>query len=266
MILFQLREIQRSFAGAVLTGDFEGLGRYVREDGMRKASRIGIYRNNVVTSLTSLLAERFPLTERLVDARFFAFAAERFIADLPPDQPCLDLYGAALAGFLAEFPACADLPYLSDVARLEWKLFCVARAAAPPPIGIESLQRIGADQAMSLRFECDPAVDYLMSPWPVRQIWQTHQEIADPEPVALNSGVNRIEIRRIGGHLLIRELEPAEFAFRSVLAAGAMLVTAIELAIDQLPEFEFSQSLAGLFRDQWVTGYGSADFSTGEVT
>ena len=264
--MFQLSEIQRAFSDAVLSGEFSGLADYVREDGMRAGSRIGIYRNNVVTSLTSLLMERFPVTTLLVDQRFFAFAAGQFISQYPPDHPCLDLYGSAFAAFLAGFSACAELPYLPDIARLEWKLFCVARAAAVAPIGIETLRSLRPEQAMSLRFECDLAVDYLMSSWPVSEIWQAHQEMADPGPVALDGKINRIEIRCIGGQLLIRALEPAEFAFRSSLAAGAMLVTAIESAIDQSPEFEFSQSLAGLFRDHWVTGYHGANVSEGDLT
>jgi len=76
--LTSLAELQSAFGRAVLAGDFSGLASYVRDDGISAAGRIGVYRNNVATSLTLLLAERFPVVERLVGDGYFSFAAERF--------------------------------------------------------------------------------------------------------------------------------------------------------------------------------------------
>ena len=247
------RELQACFGQAVLTGDFAALAPHVRQDGMAVTSRIKIYRNNSVTSLTSILAERFGVVEQLVGAEFFAFAAEGFIAQSPPAKPYLDLYGARFPAFLAELPACGELPYLADVARLEWKLFTVARAPFAPPAGIEILNGLDPAQAMGLRLHPDPAIEYLSSPWPVDRIWQAHQ--GEMRELAISAAATLLELRRHDGQLLMRALPPAEFAFRSALAAGATLADAVTSALNQSADFEFAAALADLFQEQWVAGY-----------
>jgi len=254
--LTSLAEVQSAFGRAVLAGDFSALTRYVRTDGISAAGRIGVYRNNVMTSLTSLLVERFPVVERLVGDGFFSFAAEGFIRTAPPDQACLDSYGAEFPGFLAAFPPCAALPYLPDVARLEWKLFGVARAAFAAPLTIATLAGLDPETAANLRLRCDPAVDYLASKWPVDRIWQAHQgELVE---VNIAAGSCRVELRRYDGKLTIRTLKPTEFAFRSALAAGSTLGDAVALALSESGDFDFFQALATLFTEQWVIGQSGA--------
>jgi len=248
-----LADVQSAFGHAVLAGDFAALAPFVCEDGISAAGRIGVYRNNVTTSLTALLAERFAVVARLVGDSYFRFAAESFIRSAPPGQACLDSYGAAFPDFLAEFPSCAGLPYLPDVARLEWKLAVIARAGAAQPIAIEALAATNPALAMNLRLCCDPAIDYLASEWPVRQIWQAHQ--SDEVFANLDAGGCRVELRRRSGQLIIRPLTPAEFAFRVTLAGGASLAEAVTAALDQPGEFDFSRALVELFVEQWAIGW-----------
>jgi len=248
-----LADVQSAFGHAVLAGDFAALAPFVCEDGISAAGRIGVYRNNVTTSLTALLAERFAVVARLVGDSYFRFAAESFIRSAPPGQACLDSYGAAFPDFLAEFPSCAAVPYLPDVARLEWKLFVVARAGTAVPISIEALAPIDPASAMNLRLCCDPAIDYLASEWPVDRIWQAHQ--SDDVFVNLDAGGCRIELRRRSGRLIIRPLTSAEFAFRVTLAGGGPLAEAVTAALDQPDEFDFYQAFAELFAEQWAIGW-----------
>ena len=247
-----LAEVQSAFGRAVLGGDFSALTPYVRTDGISAAGRIGVYRNNVVTSLTALLADRFPVVERLVGDGYFSFAAESFIRAAPPGQACLDGYGSEFPSFLAAFPSCAALPYLPDVARLEWKLFAIARAEFAEPLTLAALAGLNADTAANLRLRCDPAIDYLASDWPVDRIWQAHQ--SDVAEANINAGACRVELRRYDKELTIRALAPAEFAFRSALAGGSVLGEAVTLALEESGDFDFFQALATLFSEQWVTG------------
>ena len=90
--------------------------------GFESESRLSIYRNNTIATLTGALKATFPVVCRLVDDRFFDYAAHAFIQHNLPASPCLVEYGGDFPTFLAGFPAAADLDYLPDVARLEWAI------------------------------------------------------------------------------------------------------------------------------------------------
>jgi hypothetical protein len=128
-----------------------------------KASRFDVHKRHFLRSLTAALEKTFPAVVNLVDARFFGFAADAFIRAHPPAKPCLFEYGAELPSFLERFPACAQLPYLSDVARLEWAMHEVFHAAEREP------ER------------------FLASRWPVEAIWRLAMGRAEG-PVDMNAG------------------------------------------------------------------------------
>ena len=85
-----------------------------------RASRFEVYRNNVVTSLVRSLEKTYPVVSRLVGAEFFQATARVYVESDPPKTPALIDYGAGFPRFLGNFEPVRGLPYLSDVAALEW--------------------------------------------------------------------------------------------------------------------------------------------------
>jgi Putative DNA-binding domain len=100
-----LRELQTTFGRALLGADGEELA-CVRGDGLAPSARVQIYRHHVFASLTKALKDTYPVVCRLVDERFFAFAADHYIRTCPPAAPCLFEYGGSFPRFLALFPPC----------------------------------------------------------------------------------------------------------------------------------------------------------------
>ena len=162
------------------------------------APRFEIHRHNFVRSLTRALEKTYPAVVSLVDARFFAYAADRFIRAHPPAAPCLFDYGGELGGFLDGFAPCAPLPYLGDVARLEWEIHCAFHAADSGPGYFK------------------PFVRHFASPWPVDAIWRVALGRAEG-PVDLASGQARLVIYRAGDDVSFTSLTSAEFAFQLAL-------------------------------------------------
>lgn len=130
-----LRELQIQLRQAVLGGATAEIVAAIQSDGLDPAARIGIYRNHAFATLGASLRGTFPVVCRLVDERFFAYAAHEYLREHPPHSRCLAEYGADFADFLADFEPCKSLPYLADVARFEWALNIAARVreAAPLP-------------------------------------------------------------------------------------------------------------------------------------
>ena len=221
-----LRELQLGFRAAMLDGD-DDAARHVCDDGIASAARLAIYRHHVFTSLTAALESTYPVVVRLVDLRFFRFAADRYIRTHPPSSPCLFEYGATLGEFLAGFEPSQRLAYLPDVARLEWAMNVALHAPDAAPI-----ERV----ALSLRprIALHPSVTLLQSPWPVDAIWRANQPGAIDDRVDLSAGGVRLQVWRAGDAVLFRSLSPAEVVLRgAIMRTGSLEAASAEaLAVD----------------------------------
>lgn len=242
-----LRELQADMRAALLGVGDEPAKAAVLGDGLEPGARIAIYRHHVLSTLTDVLTAAYSVVCRLVDERFFGYAADQYIREHPPAGPCLSEYGAGFADFLAAFPPCRELVYLPDVARLEWALSAADGAEDTVPLDARELARVRPADTPRLRFALDPSLTLLESPWPVDRIWRANQPDADPDAtVDLTSGGVRLEIRRVGDDVVFRSLEPGTFAFRRALAAGDTLGEAAEAALSLDPAFDLAHALAAL--------------------
>ena len=249
-----LLELQMQLSQAVLGGDTAEIGAAVRGDGLDPAARIGIYRNHAFATLGASLQGTFPVICRLVDERFFAYAAHEYLREHPPHSRCLVEYGADFADFLADFEPCKALPYLADVARFEWALNIAASVREAAPLPQQVLAEVPTNEAACVALRLLPSLSYVSSPWPIDAIWQANQENEVPS-VDLASGGARLEIRHSGNAVAWLPLDPATFAFRTALAEGLVLAAAMTAAIAQSPTFDVATAIRQIFADGLVVAY-----------
>jgi hypothetical protein len=174
--------------------------------------------------------------------------AWRFIGRHPPEGPVLFEYGQGLSAFIDECERVSgDLPYLADVARLEWALNAAYHADDADPMTLTDLGAIPPDQVGRAALAFHPSVDFVRSPYPVDAIWTANQREADPNTVIrLDQGAARLVIYRRDLDVEWRTLSVAEDGFLTALAAGADLEAADGTA-RALGEFELAQTLAWSF-------------------
>lgn len=245
-----LPELQAGFARAMLQSDDAALLDEIAEDGLSPTRRLDIYRNTVLVSLTDVLLEAFPVVSRLVDERFFRYAASAFIGAYPPAQACLSAYGDNFADFLAGFPPCRSLVYLSDVARLEWLMHRAAFADESVPLSPAALVDVADPGRLRLRF--DPSLGLLGSPWPIDRIWRANGPGAGGEGIDLACAGVCLEVRRITDDVMLRNLDAASFCFRGALWSGGTLADAAETALQLDVGFDVTSAIADLFREGCV--------------
>lgn len=255
--MLALPELQSAFRRAILECEDSAVGfmdAEIASDKLSAGERLAVYRNNVFAALTDALRETFPVVLRLVDERFFSYAAHQFIRAHPPSVPALAEYGGMFPDFLATFPPCRDLVYLPDVARLEWLLNVVAMAPDEPPLAADALAAIEPDQAAKLGFRLQPTYRYLASPSPIDRIWRANQENAPEETIDLGAGAVWIEVSRRGEAVVFRRMKDAEFAFRNALSDGSPLGEALERALAADDDFPARDSLMAIFHEGVVVG------------
>ena len=261
-----LREVESDLHRALLGGDDAPARARVRGDGLEPGARIAIYRHHVVTTLTAALQATFPVVCRLVDERFFAYAADRYIQVEPPAGPCLFEYGAGFPDFLAEFPPCRPLPYLGDVARFEWAMQRALHAPDATPLPMRALQGAGPGQAASLGLRLDPSLSLLRSSYPIDRIWRANRpDAAEPVVVDLADGGTWLEVRRHGNDVIFRAIDPAVFAFRRALATGTHLAGATEEALAADPAFDLGAALVALFAEGLPVALGCTPSTPGDL-
>jgi hypothetical protein len=177
-----LKTLQDSFSKALMDPDEPApQGVHVRK-GAQLDQRFNIYRNNVFASLTSVLQARFPVIEAMVGAEFFQATARLFIEQHPPSSPIMAFYGDAFAGFLEVFEPAQTLPYLPDMARLEYARALSYHARDSAVIAGADLANVPPHDLERLVFTPHPSVHLITSPFPIVSLWQAHQERAHQTP------------------------------------------------------------------------------------
>jgi hypothetical protein len=95
---------------------------------------MAVYRENALAVRREALAAAHPVVRRLVGAAFFAEAATRFARAHPSTSGDLTPTAARPSPPSSRATPGADLPYLSDVARLEWAVHECGHAADGAPL------------------------------------------------------------------------------------------------------------------------------------
>src|ERR1700752_4577630 len=132
-----LLELQMRLRRAVLGDDTAEIVAAILGDGLDPAARVGIYRHHAFATLGDALQSTFPVVCRLVDKRFFAYAAHEYLRQHPTPWRFLVESGDDFADFLAGFRPCKDLPYLPDVASFEWALNIAGTVREATPLQAE---------------------------------------------------------------------------------------------------------------------------------
>ena len=209
--------------------------------------RFNVYRNNMHASLAAALAARFPVVQRIVGEEFFQAMALVFVGRHPPASPILALYGGAFAGFLEAFEPVRDLPYLPDMARLEWQRNLAHDAADASAMPLTALAAIDPALLPDMRLLLHPAVCWLASDYPIATIWQanTHDEIVGP--LDGDAGGECVLVTRPLLDVLVTRLPPGSEVFLAALANRQNLGDAATQAAAALPDFDLPAALAALF-------------------
>jgi hypothetical protein len=237
---------QAAFARALLDPDLSCPPDVTTWNGSDPLARLAVYRNNVVVSLIDALVTTFDVTQALVGQDFFRAMAREFVRRSPPTHRVLTYYGDAFAGFIEQFEPAQSVPYLADMARLEYARVRAYHSADQALITQEHLAPLLQDPSalMHTRFKLGSGLALLRSDWAVVALWAAHQD-----PATLDAQLSGLDVQQADHLVVFREdwtvkvqrMEPAPWAFVQGMAEGLNLAdaSARAFAIDptvNLPE------------------------------
>jgi hypothetical protein len=191
--------------------------------------RLDIYRNTFLLTLTKALRLCFPAVQKLVGEEFFEDAAQVFIAERPPRAAWLDQYGAEFSDFLCAFGPAASVPYLDDVAKLEWAVNCALHAADAEPLDAARLARVAPEDQGRIRLIANPSIALVQLGYPADTIWRAVLAGDDDalQKIDLDCGPVHILVERRTRGVEVERLDVRSWEFLAVLCAGEPIETAI---------------------------------------
>lgn len=194
---------------------------------------LGAYRANAHARAERALLDAYPVVAALLSEPAFATLARALWHHHPPARGELGEWGGALAGFIADQADLASLPYLPDLARLEWALHGAARAgeARRDAASFAWLER-EAPERLCLRFA--PGTAVVISRWPVLSLLDAHLH-GEPDIATaarrLGEGVaESVRVWRQGGAVRLTPLDDTTARFEASLLAGHTLAQSLDTA------------------------------------
>ena len=217
---------------------------------------LGIYRGNGKANAARAIAAAYPVVGKIVGAEFFSGLASEYQSRFPSADGDLNEYGNAFAAFLADFPPAREIPYLADVARLEWRVHRAHYAADPGTFDPAQLACVPAEQQLQLRPRLHPACHVLPSAYPIARIWEVHQDSFNGEfevEFAGNAAIALVFRPRF--RVEVAQIDDAQAAFLQAALDGQTLDAALVAAQSCDALFDLGRSLS-----EWVQSAVIVDF------
>ncbi|MBC6481109.1 MAG: putative DNA-binding domain-containing protein [Hormoscilla sp. GM7CHS1pb] len=193
--------LQNLFYRAVYERDsasIEELSKHIKApQNLTAAESIAVYRGNAIGNLSKTLMSTYPVCCQLVGEKFFEATAVKYIDRFPCLSPDLGDYGEQFPDFLANFEPVADLPYLPDVARLEWHWHRVFCGEDTRELDFQRLGEVPQEKWGELIFYLPKNGVLIESDYPIHRIWEVNQsDYQGDEVVNLESGGIKIFLWR----------------------------------------------------------------------
>lgn len=185
--------------------------------------RLRVYANGYPVRVQESLAQTYPAVAHVIGEAAFRNLVERFVEANPLRSYNLNDAGAELPRFLQQDTLSAHLPFLPDLARLEWQVVRAFHAADHPQLDPTPLSTWTHDdwERVVLRFQ--PWVGLVVSDWPVREIWECREMPVEEIDIDLRDRSDRVLVRRSGYAVVCESVEDTEAVALGALLDGQVL-------------------------------------------
>ncbi|MDD1795657.1 DNA-binding domain-containing protein [Enterovibrio sp. ZSDZ42] len=150
-----------------------------------------VYRNNFVMTLSECLTVVYPVVKALVGDVCFDAIARQHVLHTQMKDACVDRYGEGFNHTITAIPNIIEaVPYLADIATLEWHIQTVNQAVVPPaPFPVDALALVPPEEFGDIHLHVSPAAKIIQSDFAISQIWDavTRQDEEQLQSIDFNS-------------------------------------------------------------------------------
>lgn len=264
-----LQKLQNSFLDALNQTDPPFLLHIQPNAKVAPATQFSIYQNSILVRFQRALKDIYPVCQQLVGDEFFLAMASHYIGNTNSRSADLNDYGADFADFIDNFPPARSLPYLGDVARLEWAWHRIAGATDQNSFDFVKLAACYEQAGEALVFTLPSRCTLLASPYPVHSIWEINQKnYQGNDSISLSDGEQYyFFIWRDQYELRIDILTTLQWHILGLLKQEIALGRICEQAADIDASLDVPALFATWVQSGWIAGFSNpVDVTTNPVS
>jgi len=197
------------------------------------AARMAVYASGYEIRLRDGLADVYEAIRHLLGLQAFAELAREYVARHPSRVYNLTFVGEALPAFLRTHPLTDRLPFLPDVAQLEWAVCMAFHAHEAPAVDDARLSGIPEDAWPTTRLTFHPAMKLVASSWPILDLWETRHHPRESIDLEVTGRPQRVLVKRRGLTVQCTLLTAPQYQLLEALQGGASLGEACERVGEQ---------------------------------
>ena len=230
-------------------------GRWLAGDAPGSERRMAIYRANMVAAADKALSSAYPVIRQAVGKEFFHGLAREYQRATPSTSGDLTGFGSTFSDFLASFEHTLSMPWLPDLARLEWAAHQAYGAADAPDWDAAALAAVAPGQQAAIRLRWSPGLAVIESAYPIARIWAIHQGGYAGEFSVDWARAETALVARDGFAVTVAEGAAGDAAFLAASLAGAPLGDATAAALAHHPDFNLGALLGRALAARLICGF-----------
>ncbi|HVM95528.1 MAG TPA: DNA-binding domain-containing protein, partial [Candidatus Acidoferrales bacterium] len=185
--------------------------------------RLQVYAAGYPARIIEALNESFPAVAHVLGAGAFGALVHRYIGTVALRSYNLNDAGAAFAGFLQTDPLSQDLPFLADLARLEWAVASAFHAYELPVFDASTTADWTIENWERVTIQFQPSVVLVKSNWPIREIWDCRDTPIESIDLDLRNRADRVLVCRQGDMVACESLDDGQATALEALLSGQTL-------------------------------------------
>lgn len=191
--------------------------------GVPGEERLAVYAEGYAARMREALTEVYEAVHHVLGERAFTELAEAYARRFPSQDYNLSFAGRSLPEFLTDYPLTRSLPFLPDLASLEWLICRAFHAFDQPPLAVSPLASMSPErwEQVTLRFQ--PSVGAAASAWPIRDLWAARAIPRAEMDLQVAGRPQHVLVCRRGEQVACELLDPREYRLLDGLLRGGTL-------------------------------------------
>ncbi len=198
-----------------------------------------------MVSLIDNLASTFPVCQKLVGEEFFRALAREYAFNFPPSSPLMIYYGDQFSQFLGNLKPAQQVPFLADIADIEYKLIKSYHAADGQMFDAQTIAQVPQKELDRAKLKFHPSFFWSTSRFPAHTIHSRAQTGETLENVDFEQPQITL-VCRPEWEVKTAAANPAHKAGLTALVAGFSLSTAVDIGQKSNPSFDLQDLLTNL--------------------
>lgn len=219
------------------------------------SQQLQIYRNNIFLTQIGVLRKLYSVIEKLVGQDFFHATAREYIKQYPSTVKSLHDYGDKFAEFLAGFLHAQTMPYLPEVAQLEWGCHEILYEHNDEPFDLLRLKNIAHADHGDIRFKLNSASRLFAFRYSILQIWQICREDNDEKIIELHQGGEKVLVIKKQEDIIFEKLTDGEYEFLSAISKQQKFTDVCKAALNTEPAIDIKRCLQQHLMSGTITDY-----------